>query len=69
VGTCPFSGMGKGMEDMKIEEHDFAKKTWKRRVSVGNSCFVALLHSFEKSARVRKLRERNFGKDTKEITF
>ena len=27
VGTCPFSGMGKGMEDMKIEEHDFAKKT------------------------------------------
>jgi Protoglobin len=26
TGTCPFSGMAKGMEDMKIEEHDFAQK-------------------------------------------
>jgi hypothetical protein len=25
AGVCPFSGMAKGMEDMKIEEHDFAK--------------------------------------------
>ncbi|KAE9363895.1 hypothetical protein N431DRAFT_432044 [Stipitochalara longipes BDJ] len=25
AGVCPFSGMGKGIKDMKIEEHDFAK--------------------------------------------
>jgi len=25
AGVCPFSGMAKGMADMKIEEHDFAK--------------------------------------------
>ena len=26
AGVCPFSGMGKGMEDLKIETHDFAQK-------------------------------------------
>jgi hypothetical protein len=24
AGVCPFSGLGEGMEDMKIEAHDFA---------------------------------------------
>jgi hypothetical protein len=24
AGVCPFSGLGKGVEDMKIEAHDFA---------------------------------------------
>jgi len=26
AGVCPFSGISKGMEDLKVEEHDFAKK-------------------------------------------
>lgn len=25
-GACPFSGLGEGMENMKIEAHDFAEK-------------------------------------------
>jgi hypothetical protein len=27
AGTCPFSGLGKGVEDMNIEVHDFAQKS------------------------------------------
>jgi hypothetical protein len=26
-GVCPFSVMGKGMEELKVEEHDWAQKT------------------------------------------